>query len=407
MTKPGSAIIDTDAAAHTVSTLHLILLACFAILSTIGISFGIHALVLGHGETFNTTREVPWGLLIASYVFFASMSTGLCIVASLGQVFGIRVFQPIVERTIFLAIVTIAGGLMSISLELENPWRVPIYGVLSPHPESNIWWKSTIYSIYFVLLTLDLTMLHLGKRKAAARFGLVALIACLAANLNMKADMSVIGSREFWLENYMPLYFAIQATLLGCSATMFFNWAAIKLDKQPIDAGMQDALSMIAKISVILLILTAGFVGWKIYSGLFNMTENQDAMMLLLKGSYAGNFWIGEVILAVLAPLALITAARTKNVTDLAAAGLVCLVGTFVMIYDLVVVGQLIPVFHQYNIVDLPRYFSYTPSLHEDMIFIGAISFVITAFLIWEHFYKIRAMEAASLTQGTNAGVGD
>ncbi|MGB9713329.1 MAG: hypothetical protein ACPL2F_09500 [Dissulfurimicrobium hydrothermale] len=84
MTKPGSAIIDTDAAAHTVSTLHLILLACFAILSTIGISFGIHALVLGHGETFNTTREVPWGLLIASYVFFASMSTGLCIVASLG-----------------------------------------------------------------------------------------------------------------------------------------------------------------------------------------------------------------------------------------------------------------------------------------------------------------------------------
>jgi molybdopterin-containing oxidoreductase family membrane subunit len=397
--------MDAGITANTVSTLHLILLACFAILSTIGISFGVHALVLGHGETFNTTREVPWGLLIASYVFFASMSTGLCIVASLGQNFGIKIFEPIVERTLFLAIVTIAAGLLSISLELENPWRVPIYGILSPHPESNIWWKSTIYSIYFVLLTLDLTMLHIGKHKAAARFGLLALIACLAANLNMKADMSVIGAREFWRENYMPLYFVIQAALLGCSAVLFLNWIAGKLDNQTLDAGTQDALSMIAKISSILLILAACFTGWKIYTGIFNnLAANQEAMTLLLKGAYSANFWIGEVILAILAPLAIILTARSKNINALAAAGLICLVGTFVMIYDLVVVGQLVPVFHQYNIVDLPKYFSYAPSLHEDMIFIGAISFVITALLIWEHFYKMRTAEMTRLAKSGDTG---
>lgn len=391
MAKSESTTIDVGMTASAVSTMHLILLACFAILSTIGISFGVHALVLGHGETFNTTREVPWGLLIASYVFFASMSTGLCIAASLGQVFGIKVFEPIIERTLFLAVVTIAAGLMSISLELENPWRVPIYGVLSPHPESNIWWKSTIYSIYFVLLAMDLIMLHLGRHKAAARFGLLALIACLAANLNMKADMSVIGAREFWVENYMPLYFAVQAALLGCSAVLFFNWAASKLDNQPVGPEMQGALSMIARIGVVLLVVAACFTGWKIYAGIFNnMGANQEAMTLLLKGAYSTNFWIGEVIFAILAPLAIILTARSKNINALAAAGLICLVGTFIMIYDLVVVGQLVPVFHQYNVVDLPRYFSYTPSIHEDMIFIGAISFVITTFLIWEHFYKIR-----------------
>ncbi|MDA8161469.1 MAG: polysulfide reductase NrfD [Desulfobacteraceae bacterium] len=398
MTKSDSASLTMNPAA--ISMPHVVLFLFFASLSVIGISFGLHALIVGHQSTFGTTRQVPWGLLIASYVFFASMSTGLCIVASLGQVFGVKTFKPITERTVFLAIVTIAAGLLSISLELENPWRVPIYSILSPHPESNIWWKSTIYSIYLVLLTINLRMLHTGKEKHAFWFGLLSLIACLAANLNMKADMSVLGAREFWRENYMPLYFVIQATLLGCSATLFFNWFAGRLNSHIMTNEVKDALSVIGKFGLVLLFLSSLFTGWKIEAGLLNkMSENHDAMTLLLKGAYSLNFWGGEVGLAIVIPILLIIIGKSKNVYALAAAGLTCLVGTFFMIYDLVVVGQLIPVFHKYNVIDFPKYLSYTPSLHEDMIFVGAISFVFTAFLIWEHFYMIKTSAPVDSTQ--------
>ena len=44
-------------------------------------------LVHGH-HAYNVTREHPWGLLIAVYIFFVVSSTGFCIVGSLGDVFG-------------------------------------------------------------------------------------------------------------------------------------------------------------------------------------------------------------------------------------------------------------------------------------------------------------------------------
>ncbi len=390
MTKTNSTAMDVSVPVNKMITSPpFILMACCAVICAIGLSFAGHALLVGHEHTFGTTREVPWGILIASYVFFASLSTGLCIVASLGQVFNIKAFKPIVGRTVFLAIVTIAAGLMSISLELENPWRVPIYSVLSAHPESNIWWKSTIYSTYLILMILNLVMLLKGKTKAASRFALFALIACLAANLNMKADMSVIGSRGFWKEQYMPIFFLTLAALEGCAAVMFTVWLSSKISKKPIDLDTQNALTATGKFASGLLGIALFFTVWKIYAGLSsNLTENPEAMELLVRGAYSVKFWLGEVILAVGLPLTLILATRSKNVHALATAGISTLVGIFLIYYDLVVVGQLVPHFHNYNVVDLPRYFSYTPSLHENMILIGAIFFALAAFFLGEVLFN-------------------
>jgi Ni/Fe-hydrogenase subunit HybB-like protein len=88
----------------------LLPLALLALLTGIGVSFAIHALFVGHDHVFGTTREVPWGILITPYVFFACLSTGICIISSLGQVFGITTLAPLINRTVFLAIIAMAAG---------------------------------------------------------------------------------------------------------------------------------------------------------------------------------------------------------------------------------------------------------------------------------------------------------
>lgn len=377
-----------------ISMSNLIALAIFVIMAVIGLSFGLHSLIVGHESTFNTTRYVPWGLLIASYVFFASMSTGICILFAISQTFNITAFKPMLERILFLAIITIAAGLMSISLELENPWRVPIYGVISANPHSNIWWKSTIYSIYFALLVINLILLQLNRYKMAVKIGLIALVACLLANLNMKADMSVIGSRSFWRENYMPIYFIIQSAILGCAATIGFNWIAVKLDIRIAD-NVNVGLKFLSKILGFLLIISGIFMMMKIYAGFYSdIIDNQKAMNLLLKGDYAFNFWFGEFLAGFVMPLILLILSRGINLPLIATASLASLVGIFYGIYDLVIVGQLVPVFSQYNFIDFPEYWTYTPSLHEIMLFVGAISVIIAAFIAWELFYKIKSYKA-------------
>ncbi len=364
------------------------LIAVTGFICAFGLSFALHALLVGHMETFGTTREVPWGLLIASYAFFASLATGLTIVSSLGQIFGVKVLQPIVGRTVFLALAAMATGLASISLELENPWRVPFYAFLSPHPESNIWWKSTLYSTFLFFMVINFVLLQAGKFKAAKRFALIALIAVAAGNLNLKADMSLIGARGFWQDQYMPLFFATGAVLEACGTIMFFTWFSSKLSKEDLTPEMKRALSAVGKIALGFLLIAAMFTAWKVIDGLSPSAEHPEAMHILLKGSFATNFWVGECLLAVAIPLLLLAATRMRNATAMAAAGLVNLVGIYFIFYDLIIVGQLVPHLHKYNITSLPKLYSYSPSIHEYMIMIGGIFLFLTAFLLGERFFR-------------------
>jgi len=367
----------------------VLLFVGLALISGIGLSFGIHSLLVGHDHTFGTSREVPWGILVSPYVFFACLSTGLCIVSSLGQVFAIETFQPIVPRTVFLALITMATGLMCITLELESPWRVGSYALLSPHQSSNIWWKTTIYSLYLIFMVFNFMSLALQKKKRAKVFAIIALVTVTMGNLNMNSDMELLGARGFWSENYMPLYFLSLSTLTGCGAVLLFSWLGKAVSNQTPSIKDNEALKATGKLFMVLLLGILYFTGVKVMGGFFpQFTKNPEAMALLVQGSFAPNFWIGEVGLAVLLPLALILITRGNNSTVLALAGISCLTGVFVLFYDLVIVGQLIPHYFQYHVVDLPQYYSYSPSLHEIMITTGAIFFFLAAFVLGEILFK-------------------
>jgi molybdopterin-containing oxidoreductase family membrane subunit len=88
---------------------------------------------LMHGHhAYNVTREHPWGLLIAVYIFFVVSSTGLCIVGSLGDVFKFKDYELISKRAIFGSIVTILAGFAVIAFEIGHPVRMMIYNILTP-----------------------------------------------------------------------------------------------------------------------------------------------------------------------------------------------------------------------------------------------------------------------------------
>jgi Ni/Fe-hydrogenase subunit HybB-like protein len=361
------------------------LLIGLAILGTIGFSFSLHAMLVGHHHALNTTREVPWGLLISPYVFFACLGTGLCIVSSLGQVFKIESFRPIIPRTVFLAMVAMAIGLMCIMIEIENPWRVGLNAFLSPQPSSNIWWKTAIYSLYLIFMLFNFLSLIVKREKMARIFAVIALVTVAMGNLNMNSDMAIQGSKGFWSENYMPLSFLSLSTLTGCAAILLFSWIARLLNGRKAHSEEDMALRATARLFMILLLGFLYFTGVKTMGGYYPaFTSNPEALHLLVQGDFAVNFWAGEVALAVLIPLLLIAVSRGKQIPVLALAGLSCMIGTFVLFYDLVIVGQLIPHFYQYNVVDLPQYYPYTPSLHEYMITGGAIFLFLTAFVFGE-----------------------
>lgn len=359
------------------------------LLTLIGIAAGVHSLWVGHEHTFGVSRDVPWGILIAAYVFFVVTSTGLCIVSSVGHVFGFANFNPIAKRAVFLSIATIVSGFLVIAFEIENSWRMPVGNVIGANPTSNIWWMGTLYGAYLFFMMIEFIMLQLESHKLATAFGLMGLLTGIVAHSNLGAVFGLLNGREFWHGPYMPIYFITSAAMSGCVAIIFFTYLAYLFNGWKMSEAMRDSMASVAKFGALMMSIIIFFTSWKMITGITgNPPGKYEAMQALLSGEYATNFWIGEVALGMIIPFCIILAVRCKSMTALFIASLAGMIGIFVMRYDLVIVGQLVPHYHGMGLVDYPELFTYVPSLHENLVVLGGIGFCGLLFLMGEKLFR-------------------
>lgn len=363
--------------------------AISGLLAAAGIAFGLHAMFVGHEHAYGVTREIPWGLLISTYVFFVVTSTGLCLVSSIGHVFGVESLKPIAKRSVFMAIISIIAGFLVIAFEIENPWRMPIYNMLSPNPTSNIWWMGTLYGAYLFFMTVEFALLQLEKHKVAGMFGLLGVISGIAAHSNLGAVFGLLGGREFWHGPYMPIYFITSAMMSGCAAVIFFTWIGYKANGWKMSPALEKSLVVTAQLGATLIAVIMFFTTWKMISGISGQPPGKyEAMQALVSGPYSVNFWIGEIMLGMVLPFAIILAVRARNMQALFIASASSIIGIFFMRYDLVVVGQIVPHFHGMGITELPHLFAYMPSLHEVMITVGGLALCAMGFLMGERLFR-------------------
>jgi Ni/Fe-hydrogenase subunit HybB-like protein len=389
MTTNSAAMAEAKPLAINPSKPYNIAIAVGGLLTVAAIAAGLHALWIGHEHAYGCTREVPWGLLIATYVFFVVTSTGLCLVSSIGHVFGVENFQPIAKRSVFMAIVSIIAGFLVIAFEIENPWRMAIYNITSPNITSNIWWMGTLYGAYLFFMVIEFALLMMGKHKQAGYLGLLGVVAGIAAHSNLGAVFGLLGGREFWHGPYMPIYFITSAMMSGCAAVIFFTWIAYRTNGWEMSPALKNSLQSVAKLGALLISVIMFFTCWKIISGVSgNPPGKYEAMMAILNGPYSIPFWIGEVMLGMVIPFVIILVTRAKNMKALFIASLSSIIGIFFMRYDLVIVGMIVPHFHNLDVIDLPHLFKYTPSFHEILITVGAMGLCASGFLMGERIFK-------------------
>lgn len=348
----------------------------------------LDAISMGYHKAYGVTRDIPWGLLISTYIFFVVTSTGLCIVSSIGHVFGVESLMPIGKRAVFLSIVTIMSGFVCILLEVENPFRMMLYNMLSPNFTSNIWWMGTLYGAYLAFMMLEFALLLMGAHKIAAISGFIALVSGAAAHSNLGAIFGMLHGREYWYGPYMPIYFIVSAMMSGCAAIMLFTWAAYKINAKPMEEKMMDAMRVVGKLCVLLIVIVMFFTTWKIITGFAGGAGKVATLNAFLAGPYSINFWVFEFGLGMFIPLILILASRFKNVGMMAAASAMMIVGIFMMRYDLIFFGQVVSVFHELGVNEYPGLLSYTPSIHEMGIVAGAIGLTIITFFLGEKVFQ-------------------
>ncbi len=377
-----TATADTQVATPTVSAASMIAL----LMTVVGLGAGVYAFFIGHDHAYAVTREVPWGILISTYAFFAITSTGLCLLAAISHAFGGTPLASLGNRAVYLSIITILSAFAAIGVELESPWRMLIYNVLSPNLTSNIWWMGTLYGLAVGCMLLEFFSILTGNYKLALIIGIGGALAEVGANTNLGAVFATLSARPFWYGAQLPVYFLCSAVMSGAAAIILFTYLASKMRGQEPDEATFRGLQSAGKILALTLFLILIATVWRFISFFVGGTDmGRLAADSLLSGPLSTNFWVFEVVIGLLLPLAILVATQMKSLTAMSAAGLMALVGAFFQRFDLVVAGQLVPVFHGWD--NLPDYLAYTPSAYEMLVVMGAIGLTCTGFLFGERLF--------------------
>jgi len=370
------------------------LIGVFLILSGIGIYGVFNMLTKGHMASYGTSRSVPWGILISTYVFFVVSSTGLCLISSLGHVFGIKKFEVIGKRAIIMAIFTILCGFGVIATEIGHPFRMAIYNIISPNLHSAIWWMGTLYGVYLICIIIEFFFLMTHNHKGAALAGLAGFIAGISAHSNLGAVFGFIEARPFWHGPYLPIYFILSALISGCALIIIImNVAYGGASKLP--ENVRDALVSISKIFGLLLGILLFFEIWKVLTSVYGAPpEKYETILTLLTGPLSINFWFFEILLGILIPFTIVLVTKGKSIGAILFGAVSSVIGIFFMRYDLVVAGQLLPMREptagaRIQNATLEGLVSYLPTASEITIVVGAIFLCIFLYLVAERYLNL------------------
>ncbi|MHB1349118.1 MAG: NrfD/PsrC family molybdoenzyme membrane anchor subunit [Desulfobulbaceae bacterium] len=363
-----------------------VLTGVFGLMVLIGVSAGLYGFYAGHHEVYNNTREMPWGVLISTYAFFAITSTGLCLLAAISHIFGGNKMAPLANRMVWLSLITIIAGFTLIGLELESPWRMAIYNVTSPNPTSNIWWMGTLYGLAVGMMLVEFYLILTKQFKLAVVLGVIGALAEVAANTNLGAVFATLSGRPFWYGSQLPIFFLGNAFLCGAAAAVMFTHYAHVIRRRFMDKDTLAGVRSAGKVMTLMLVLITVATAWRVISYFVGgAEEGRMAAEALISGPLATNFWIFEVAIGLAIPLILMVFTRMNSVPAMSAAALMTLVGLFFRTYNTVVAGQVIPVFP--GTVNAPATLSYTPSVAEMLLVMAGMGVVGAAFLLGERFF--------------------
>ena len=317
-------------------------LSVLGVFIVVGLVAIVRIFVEGHGELFHTDDRVPWTLLIAAYVFFVLTSTGVTFVAALPQVFGMKQFEPLAKRSIFIAIAALIAGFISMGMELGAPFKM-IYYVITPNFSSPIWWMGLFYALLLCFLVAKFYKMHIGDwhSKFSKFLAIGAFVLEIAALSTLGLVFGLIEARPTFFGEYVQVYFLFSAFLSGIAAVILFSLVYFKLSFGKIPAEQENMFNNLAKIFTAVIAITFVFTVWRATVGLFaNRAEFSNVQFVLNSIPYQLEIFVGLLL-----PLGLMLVVKIRNsFTGKMLASIFVILGLALGRMHLLIAGQIVPV---------------------------------------------------------------
>jgi molybdopterin-containing oxidoreductase family membrane subunit len=340
-------------------------------------------------EVFGTTPSFEWGLLIVAYVFFALMTSGLCLASSLGTVFGIERFRPLEKRHAILAVLSLTTAFGIIALDLHYPVRMVLGAVFVPSPTSPMWWMGVFYGAYLCVLLVEVWSMFTDHPKVHAGACTTAACVAILAPATLGAVFGVLAAKPFWHGPFTAALMVASAFLAGTALLGIVFYFVQRLRLQGAERAARVAIPSIRLLLTVGLVIVSLLVGRQVVAGLTaNEGGLREATEALLFGPLAWQFWAIRLVGGLVVPLLLVVLPMTRTAGAVLAASALILLGVFVDRMTFVAGGQIAPTTTAAGTVSYP-YAAYTPSPVEILILVGAVAFMAFVYTLAERYLDL------------------
>ena len=351
----------------------------------------------GHHVT-GMSNQIVWGMPHVFAVFLIVAASGALNVASISSVFHKTAYKPLARMSGLLALALLIGGLMILVLDLGRPDRL-IVAMTMYNFKSIFAWNMILYNGFFLIVGVYIwTMMQRNLNQYSKYAGLAAFIWRLALTTGTGSIFGFLVARQAYDAAIMAPMFIVMSFAFGLAFFILvllasYNWT---------ERALGDVI--FNRLKNLLGVFIAGALYFVIVQHLTNLYAAEhgavEAFILLEGGIYTQLFWIGQVLIGSLIPLALVYhPAWGKSRTLVGLASVMVILGGIATMYVIIIGGQAFPLVLFPGQEVQSSFFdgvvnSYAPSLPEIMLGLGGVA---TALIVVALAVKILAFMPESL----------
>jgi len=294
----------------------------------------------GHIVTGMNNRVV-WGMPHVFAVFLIVAASGALNVASIGSVFGKTEYKPMGRLSGLLAIALLVGGLAVLVLDLGRPDRL-IVAMTKYNFKSIFAWNIYLYIGFLAIVAAYLfVQMNRGTERWTKPMGTLAFIWRLALTTGTGSIFGFLVARQGYdaavmapLFIAMSLSFGLAVFLIVLIAT--YGWSGRELGNK-----------LLTRLAHLLGVFAGVVLYFTVVQHLTNLYAAEhggvERFILLEGGIYTKLFWVGQIILGGLLPIAMLFSAMGRSRTGIVVASLLIILGGLAQIYVIIIGGQSYP----------------------------------------------------------------
>lgn len=362
--------------------LYYVLLALAGLVALAGM-YAVH-MMESHGHIITgMNNQIVWGLPHVFAIFMIVAASGVLNVASIGSVFGKKMYKVRAPLASLLSIAMLAGGLTVLMLDLGRPDRI-IVAATNYNLTSVFAWNVVLYSGMFSLVVIYLwTMMERRMNPWNKAAGLAVFAWRFILTTGTGLIFAFLTARQAYGSAILPPMFIVLSFAWGLAVFHVVQKVIYSWNDKTLDPAILDKTKNLLGVFVIgSLYMVATYHLTNLYFAHRSAFEN---FILRDGGIFPNMFWWGYIVLGNLLPLLLIYAPGLGKTKCVIAASLLVVLGAFSLLYVFIIGGQAFPldIFPGFEVSSSfgdGQITYYHPSIYEFLLGFGglAIAFIIT-----------------------------